>query len=570
MRHRWVIFAVLAVVIFVGSLFIEELEEYNSTLPPSAKGLFPPVPDAYDGDLDTAPEEKDSKGRPHAASSTSQKEAQQSPHGHADLTPGSHGTGGNSGSSGSGGAVASGGVARRGGSSSGSTRGTVISLHGTADAPAKATGDINADDKAATGHASEVTADSNDGDDRNNPDANARVKAPRALAPRAQHVPRNLRIYIYDDVAPALNRNLRTSRLCHESYSSSEIRFPEMVARSSIYTRHGELADFYLVPVFTECYMLTQLQQGTDYYKVVEAVNKLFARTLDTIQSDHAYWSRTEGRDHVFIFPSERGAAVLKEANLQRIKKSVFLTGVLDRHSPVLDTWKDVIIPPGKILQDAALVLPDLTQLGAVGQKDFLAHFRGTLPGEEDGAPYGLRQKLALNLRSEEEVLFRTVRDASCNLTCALQEMLRSRFCFCPRGVEGWSTRIFDALALGCIPVIVADNMELPFEDLLDFRQFSVKLLENDMEDAAETLRDIPWKLVRKKQEELAKYALNFVYHDEWVEGLPVVHTRWLRQPCFRHRDGAKHSIPALVVSLIASRCHSVEEGLFSIPVACG
>lgn len=51
------------------------------------------------------------------------------------------------------------------------------------------------------------------------------------------------------------------------------------------------------------------------------ALNKAFQLTLDEVQSKFPYWSRTEGRDHVFIFPTERGPAILTDANTHRIRK---------------------------------------------------------------------------------------------------------------------------------------------------------------------------------------------------------------------------------------------------------
>ena len=39
-----------------------------------------------------------------------------------------------------------------------------------------------------------------------------------------------------------------------------------------------------------------------------------------------------------------------------------------------------------------------------------------------------------------------------------------------------WNFRLFESILLGCIPVIIADNIELPFENQLDYRSFSVKV----------------------------------------------------------------------------------------------
>lgn len=44
-------------------------------------------------------------------------------------------------------------------------------------------------------------------------------------------------------------------------------------------------------------------------------------------------------------------------------------------------------------------------------------------------------------------------------------------FCLSPAGDTPSSARLFDAVVSGCIPVIVSDELELPFEGILDYRK---------------------------------------------------------------------------------------------------
>lgn len=52
--------------------------------------------------------------------------------------------------------------------------------------------------------------------------------------------------------------------------------------------------------------------------------------------------------------------------------------------------------------------------------------------------------------------------------------MRSSKFCLHPAGDTPSSCRLFDAIVSHCIPVIVSDQIELPFEDEIDYSQFSV------------------------------------------------------------------------------------------------
>lgn len=49
--------------------------------------------------------------------------------------------------------------------------------------------------------------------------------------------------------------------------------------------------------------------------------------------------------------------------------------------------------------------------------------------------------------------------------------IIRSLFCLSPAGDTPSSARLFDAIVSGCIPVIISDELELPFEGILDYRK---------------------------------------------------------------------------------------------------
>jgi len=57
-----------------------------------------------------------------------------------------------------------------------------------------------------------------------------------------------------------------------------------------------------------------------------------------------------------------------------------------------------------------------------------------------------------------------------------IKEMTSSIFCLAPLGYALWNFRLFESIIMGCIPVIIADNIELPFEKDIDYRQFTVKV----------------------------------------------------------------------------------------------
>ena len=56
----------------------------------------------------------------------------------------------------------------------------------------------------------------------------------------------------------------------------------------------------------------------------------------------------------------------------------------------------------------------------------------------------------------------------------SIKGMRSSEFCLHPAGDTPTSCRLFDALQSLCTPVIVSDDIELPFEGMVDYSEFSV------------------------------------------------------------------------------------------------
>merc|ERR1712080_90699 len=53
--------------------------------------------------------------------------------------------------------------------------------------------------------------------------------------------------------------------------------------------------------------------------------------------------------------------------------------------------------------------------------------------------------------------------------------MGNARFCLVPKGKSAWSLRLYEALFAGCVPVVLSDFWELPFEAFLHVPGFVIK-----------------------------------------------------------------------------------------------
>lgn len=97
-----------------------------------------------------------------------------------------------------------------------------------------------------------------------------------------------------------------------------------------------------------------------------------------------------------------------------------------------------------------------------------------------------------------------------------IDEMKKSIFCIVPRGDTPTSRRLFDAISAGCIPVILADDIKLPFSTFIDWSAFTVKIPEADVNShGAKVTKDmlaIPEATIRDMQKKLLQARDDFVY----------------------------------------------------------
>lgn len=70
-------------------------------------------------------------------------------------------------------------------------------------------------------------------------------------------------------------------------------------------------------------------------------------------------------------------------------------------------------------------------------------------------------------------------------------EIARSKFCLCPLGWAPWSPRLVESVALGCVPVIIADSIRLPFPSAVPWADISLTVAENDVDKLGDILEHV-------------------------------------------------------------------------------
>jgi len=85
----------------------------------------------------------------------------------------------------------------------------------------------------------------------------------------------------------------------------------------------------------------------------------------------------------------------------------------------------------------------------------------------------------------------------------------RSVFSLCPRGYGRSSFRLYEVMQLGTIPVFIYDEKWIPFEDEIDWDDFSVLLHINDLERLDEILSSFTEDKIKLMQYNVYKYWEN-------------------------------------------------------------
>lgn len=92
--------------------------------------------------------------------------------------------------------------------------------------------------------------------------------------------------------------------------------------------------------------------------------------------------------------------------------------------------------------------------------------------------------------------------------TTYYEDMQRAVFCLCPLGWAPWSPRLVEAVIFGCIPVIIADDIVLPFADAIPWEDIGVFVAEKDVPKLDTILTSLPIDEILRKQRLLANPSM--------------------------------------------------------------
>lgn len=173
---------------------------------------------------------------------------------------------------------------------------------------------------------------------------------------------------------------------------------------------------------------------------------------------------------------------------------------------------KDVIVPYTHLL-------PRL-QLSENKKRSTLLYFKGAKHRHRGGI---VREKLWDLLVNEPGVIIEEGFPNATGREQSIRGMRSSEFCLHPAGDTPSSCRLFDAIQSLCIPVVVSDNIELPFEGMIDYTEFTVFVAVDDALKPrwlVDRLRSISVKQRNEFRRNMAKVQPIFQYDNGHPGGI--------------------------------------------------
>lgn len=299
----------------------------------------------------------------------------------------------------------------------------------------------------------------------------------------------NLKIFVYE-LPSKYNTDWLSNERCSTHLFASEVAIHKALMTSHVRTLDPYEADFFFVPVYVSCNFST-----INGFPAIGHARSLISSAIQLISSQYVFWNRTRGYDHVFVASHDYGACfhamedrAIADGIPEFMKNSIVLQtfGVKYKH-PCQDV-ENVVIPPYIPTES---IRRTLERAPITGRRDILVFFRGKMevnPKNVSGRYYSKRVRTVIWKKFSGDRRFYLQRHRFAGYQ---SEIVRSVFCLCPLGWAPWSPRLVESVAFGCVPVIIADDIQLPFPWAVKWPEISLTVAEKDANKLGKILEHV-------------------------------------------------------------------------------
>ncbi|PPD87371.1 hypothetical protein GOBAR_DD15694 [Gossypium barbadense] len=199
------------------------------------------------------------------------------------------------------------------------------------------------------------------------------------------------------------------------------------------------------------------------------SVNKMLQNKLVKFLTAQNEWKRFGGKDHVIV--AHHPNSMLDARG--KLGSAMFVLADFGRYpSEIANIEKDIIAPYRHVVR----TIPSADS-APFDKRPILVFFQGAIYRKDGGA---IRQELYYLLKDEKDVHFTFGTIQGNGVNQAGHGMASSKFCLNIAGDTPSSNRLFDAIVSHCVPVIVSDEIELPFEDVIDYSEICIFVRASD------------------------------------------------------------------------------------------
>ncbi|KAJ8753295.1 hypothetical protein K2173_019694 [Erythroxylum novogranatense] len=234
------------------------------------------------------------------------------------------------------------------------------------------------------------------------------------------------------------------------------------------------------------------------------SLNKMLQTKLVQYVTSQNEWKRFKGKDHLIIAHHPNSMLDIRE----KLGSAIFVLADFGRYpTETANLEKDIIAPYKHVVR----TIP-IKESAQFDQRPTLVYFQGAIYRKDGGV---IRQELYYLLKDEKDVHFTFGSVQGHGINSAGKGMSSSKFCLNIAGDTPSSNRLFDAIVSHCVPVIISDNIELPFEDVLDYSKFCIFVRASDAGKKGyllNLLRGISRDKWTKMWERLKEIAPHFEY----------------------------------------------------------
>ncbi|KAM7279765.1 hypothetical protein ACFE04_006899 [Oxalis oulophora] len=216
-------------------------------------------------------------------------------------------------------------------------------------------------------------------------------------------------------------------------------------------------ADIFFVPFFSSMSFNMHAHATTDSEK--EADHQLQVDLLEFLRQSK-YWLKSGGRDHVIPMTHPNAFKYLRD----QVNASMLVVVDFGRYPKTTANLRKDVVSPYVHVVDSFM---DDNGPDPFESRHTLLFFRGNTGGK-------IRAKLVPILEGYKDVIYEKSSATTETIKASTEGMRASKFCLNPAGDTPSSCRLFDAIVSHCVPVTVSDKIELPFEDEVDYTQFSL------------------------------------------------------------------------------------------------